>query len=100
VARPGPPTSDGEPGPTIRNKVEVAFLLTLYAFPEKLGIRPKTGFLADNFGHRCASKSIKGSIDADFHLGFNKILSQKNGSMGWGPGPAKDGQNIQNMSSL
>jgi len=36
-----------------------------YAFSEKLGIRPKTGFLAHNFGHRCASKSIKGSIDAD-----------------------------------
>jgi len=37
-----------------------------YAFSEKLGIRPETGFLAHNFGHRCASKSIKGSIDVDF----------------------------------
>jgi len=58
-----------------------------YAFFEKLEIRPKTG----NFGHRCASKSIKGSIDTDFHLVFNKTLSQKNGSMRWGLGPAKDG---------
>ena len=39
-----------------------------YAFSEKLGIRPKTVFLAHNFGHRCASKSIKGSIDADVNL--------------------------------
>jgi len=37
-------------------------------FSEKLGIRPKTRFLAHNFGHSCAGKSIKGSIDADFHL--------------------------------
>ena len=71
-----------------------------YAFSEKLGIRPKTGYLAHNFGHRCASKSIKRSIDADCHLVFNKTLSQKNGSMGWGPGPAKDGLLFQNMSSL
>jgi len=27
----------------------------------------------------------------DFHLVFNKTLSQKNGLMGWGPGPAKGG---------
>jgi len=52
------------------------------AFSEKLAVRPKTGFLAYNFGYRCASKLIKGSIDADFHLVFNKTLSQKNGSMG------------------
>jgi len=39
----------------------------------------KTGFLAHIFGSRCASKSIMGSIDADFHLVFNKILSQKMG---------------------
>jgi len=66
-------------------------------FPQKLG---KKQFLAHNFGYRYASKSTKGSIDADFHLVSNKILSQKNGSMGWSPGPAKDGQNFQNMSSL
>jgi len=73
---------------------------TNYAFSEKLGIRPKTGFLAHDFGDRCASKSIKGSIDADFHLVFNKTLSQNSGSMGWGPGPAKGGQHFQNMPSL
>jgi len=47
-----------------------------------------------------ASKSIKGFMDADFHLVFNKTLSQKNGSVGWGPGPAKGGQHFQNMPSL
>jgi len=46
-----------------------------YAFSEKLGIRPKTVFLVHNFGHRCASKSIKGYIDVDFHLGCNQSLS-------------------------
>jgi len=56
--------------------------------------------LAHNFGHRCASKSIKGSIDADFHLVFNKTLNQNSGSMGWGPGPAKGGLLFQNMSFL
>jgi len=71
-----------------------------YAFSEKLGIRPKTGFLAHNFGHRHASKSIKGSIDADFALVFNKTLSQKNGSMSWGPGLLEGGQNFQNIPSL
>jgi len=71
-----------------------------YAFSEKLGIRQKTVFLAHYFGHRCASKSIKGSKDGDFHLVFNKTFSQKNGSMGWVPGPAKDGQHFQNMPSL
>jgi len=30
VARLGPPTSGGEPGPTIRNKVKVAFLLRVF----------------------------------------------------------------------
>jgi len=44
--------------------------------------------------------SIKGSIDADFDPVFNKTLSQKNGSTGRGPGPAKKGQNFQNMPSL
>ena len=42
-----------------------------------------------NFGYRHASKSIKGSIDADFDIVFNKTLSQKKQSIGWGPGPAK-----------
>jgi len=30
MARPGPPTSGGEPGPTIRNIVKVAFLLRVF----------------------------------------------------------------------
>jgi len=70
------------------------------AFSEKFRIRPKTVFFTHNFGYRYAGKSIKGSIDADFDLVFNKILRQKNGSMGWGPGLAKGGQNFQNMTSL
>jgi len=56
--------------------------------------------LAHNFGYRYASKSIHGSVDADFDLVFNKTLSQKNGSMSWDPGPAKAGQNFQSMPSL
>jgi len=36
----------------------------------------KRWFLTHNFGYRYASESIKGSIDADFDLGFNKTLSQ------------------------
>jgi len=39
-------------------------------------MRPKTRFLTHNFGHRYGSKSIKGSIDADFNLVYNKTLSQ------------------------
>ena len=35
----------------------------------------------------------------DFDLVFNKTLSQKNGSIGWGPGPAKGGQSFQNIST-
>jgi len=71
-----------------------------YAFSEKLGIRPKTGFLAPNFGHRHTSKSIKGSIDADLALGFNKNLSERNGSMSLGLGLAEGSKNFQNMPSL
>jgi len=56
--------------------------------------------LTHNFGYRYASKSIKGSIDADFDLVFNKTLSQMNGSMGWCPGPAKSCPNFQNIPSL
>jgi len=41
-----------------------------YAFSEKFWNRPITGFLTYNFGRRSASKSIKGSIDADFDLVF------------------------------
>jgi len=60
-----------------------------YAFSEKFWIRPKTGFLTHSFGYRYASESIRGSIDADFDLVFNKTLSQKSGSMGWGQGRPK-----------
>jgi len=49
-------------------------------------------FLSNNFGYRYARKPFKGSKDADFGLVSEKNLSQKNGSMGWGPGPGKDGQ--------
>ena len=66
-----------------------------YTFSEKFWIRPKTGFLTHNFDYRYASESIQGSRDADFDLVFNKTLSQKSGSMGWGPGPAKCGQNLK-----
>jgi len=71
-----------------------------HAFTEKFWIRPNAGFLTHNFGHRYASKSIKGPIDTDFDLVYKKTLSQKSGSMGWGPGPAKRRQNFQNMPSL
>ena len=43
---------------------------------------------------------MKDCIDADFHLVFNKTFRLKNGSMGWDPGPAKGGQNFQNIPSL
>jgi len=39
----------------------------------------KTGFLSHNFGYIYARKPVKGSIDADFGLVFNKTLSQKMG---------------------
>ena len=51
----------------------------IYVFSEKFWIRPKTGFLTHNFGHKCASESIKDSTDGDFDLVFNKTLNQKNG---------------------
>jgi len=71
-----------------------------YVFSETFSILPKIGFFSHNFGYRYASKSIKGSTDADFGLVFMKTLSQKNGSMGWGPGPGKGGQKCENMPSL
>jgi len=37
----------------------------------------KTGFLSHAFGSRHASKSVKGSKDADHSLVSTKILSQK-----------------------
>jgi len=71
-----------------------------YAFSEKLLIRPKTGFLIHNFGYRYSRKLVQGSVDADFDLVFNKTLSQKHGSIGWGTGPGKCGQNFQSIPSL
>jgi len=44
------------------------------------------------FGSKYARKPIKGSKDSDHNLVSKKILSQKNGSLGWGPGPGKFGQ--------
>jgi len=70
------------------------------AFLKSFKLGQKLGFLTHNFGYRYASKSIKGSVDADFDLVFNKALSQKSRSMGWGPRPAKGGLNFQNMPSL
>jgi len=51
-----------------------------YAFSEKFLITPKTGYLTHNFGYRYASMSIQGSSDMEFHVVFNKTLSQKSGS--------------------
>jgi len=47
------------------------------AFSQKFQIRQKNGFLTHNFGYRYASKSIKGSVDADFDLVFNKTFRQR-----------------------
>ena len=58
-------------------------------FLKSFELGKKIGFVTHNFGYRYASKSIQGSIESDFDLVFNKTLSQKSGSMGWGPGPAK-----------
>jgi len=49
-------------------------------------------FFNHNFGYRYARKSFKCSKDADFGLVSETNLSQKNGSMGYGPGPGKGGQ--------
>jgi len=52
----------------------------------------KMGFLSDNSGSRHARRSIKSFKDADDHLVSKKILSEKNGSLDWRPGPGKVGQ--------
>ena len=49
--------------------------------------------MSHNFRSRYARKSVKGSIDADFDLVFNKTLSPTNGPLGRRPGPGKVGQN-------
>jgi len=45
-------------------------------------------FFIRNYGYRYARKPFKGSKEADFCLVSEKKknLSQKNGSIGWGPG--------------
>jgi len=58
------------------------------------------GFLSHNSGSRHDRRSIKGSEDADDHLVSKTILSQKNGSLHWRPGPSKVGQKRRNMPSL
>jgi len=50
-------------------------------------------FFIHNYGYRYARKPFKGSKEADFCLvSEKKNLSQKNGSIGWGPGPGKGDQ--------
>jgi len=49
-------------------------------------------FFINNFIYRYARKPCKGSKDADFCQVSEQNLSQKNGSIGWGPGPGKGGQ--------
>jgi len=49
-------------------------------------------FFIHNFGYRYARKPFKGSKDADFCPVSKQNLSQKNGSIGLGPGPGKGGQ--------
>jgi len=55
-------------------------------------------FFIHNFGYRYVRKPFKGSEDADFCLVSKKNLSEKNGSVGWGPG--KGGQKMQKHSHL
>jgi len=43
-------------------------------------------FFIHYFGYAYARKPLKGSKDADFCLVSEKNLSQRNGSIGWGPG--------------
>jgi len=57
-------------------------------------------FFIHNFGYRYARKSLKGSKDADFCLVSENNLSQKNWSMGWGPGSGKGGQKMQKHPHL
>ena len=57
-----------------------------------VGIFTNFCFFIHNVGCRYARKLFKGSKDADFCLVSEKNLSQKNESMGWGPGPGKGGQ--------
>ena len=71
----------------------------IYAFSKKFEIWPKTGFFTHNCCYRYASKSIKGSIDVDFDLVFNKRMS-KEWVNGLGPRAGQRRPNFQNMPSL
>jgi len=44
---------------------------------------------------RCARKPIKGSKDSGDNLYSKKKLEPNNCSLGWHPGPGKDGQKTQ-----
>jgi len=61
---------------TSRYRVWTALQLNLLSSCAWLKL-PKTGFLTHDFGYRYASKSTKGSIDADFDLVFNKTFESK-----------------------
>jgi len=52
----------------------------------------KIAFLSHNFGYRYVRKQIKGSKDAYFSLDSKKNLSEKNGLLGWHPGPDEVGK--------
>jgi len=54
---------------------------------------PKTRFLTHNFGYRYASRSIKGSIDADFSLVFKKTLIKT--MIHWVRGQVKVAKNMK-----
>jgi len=56
--------------------------------------------MSHNFRSRYASKSFKGSKDADFGLVSKNILSQNNGPIGCGPGPGKGGQKKAKTSAI
>jgi len=59
----------------------------------------KNCFLSHKFGSRYASRSIKGSKDAD-QSQFQKNLERKNGALDWRPGRGKIGQKRENIPPL
>ena len=71
---------------------------------EKRGFPPQTKVYGcwnfhqnvHNFCYRYARKSFQGSNDADFGLVSKKILSQKNGRMGWAQGQPKVAKKSKN----
>jgi len=68
--------------------------LWLAKFDLKWRFLSKGGFLSYKFGPRYASKSIKGSKDADHSLASKK-RKPKNGSLGWRSGPDKLAKNAK-----